>query len=116
LPYQGELQASLLTMKSIITKWLMLAIMQLSPTLAHAFDFTENSPEGIPLNFTILATEEGASPQAEISGLAETPTESIQKLTLPGEITHDGTTYKVTSVGEKAFYFHGKILSIEVGE
>lgn len=91
--------------------------MLLSSTLAQAFDFTENSSEGIPLNFTILATEEGASPQAEISGLGEAAAETIQTLTLPGEITHDGTTYKVTSVGEDALYvYKHKITSVTVGE
>ncbi len=90
--------------------------MLLCSTLAHALEFTENSPEGIPLKFTTLETAEGETPQAEIAGLAETPTETINLLTLPGEITHDGTTYKVTAVGEQAFISANIIKSVVVEE
>ncbi len=97
-------------------KWMLLSLMLLCSMLAQALEFTENSPEGIPLQFTTLETAEGENPQAEITGFAETPTETISVLTLPGEITHDGTTYKVTAVGRSAFINCDKIVSVIIGE
>lgn len=107
-------------MKSIYLSFLWLALSLFGAIPAMAEDFSENSPEGIALNFTILPTEEGAAPEVEIAGLKvslrnNSSAEPIQTLSLPGSITHDGTTYKVTAVGENAFSYE-RIHSITVGE
>lgn len=92
-------------MKSIYLYAMLLGFIFYGSINARAEVFTENSPEGIALNFTILNTEADATPAVEISGFATAPTKQVPSLTLPGVITHEGTAYDVTAVGEKAFHY-----------
>lgn len=106
MPGQGKLKAHFLfnAMKKIYFKLLLSLLLPLcAPSVAAAADFSEVNPEGIALNYTILATEEGTTPEVEVSGFTETPTDTVASFTLPGSVTHDGTTYNVTTVGEYAF-------------
>lgn len=113
----GKLQAFIYhAMKSFYLRLLLPLLLPLcASSVAAAADFSEVNPEGIALDFTIIATGEGMTPEVEISGFTAVPADTVAVLTLPGSITHDGTTYNVTAVGEDAFEYK-KIKSVVVGE
>ena len=50
--------------------------------------------------------------EVEVAGVSKN---NISKLVIPGTVNVDGWTYKVTSVGSRAFYKNTKIKSIVIG-
>ncbi len=59
------------------------------------------------LIYTITDDEE-----VEVAGIAD---KNLKKLVIPGTVDAEGKAYKVTSVGQKAFYKNNKLQSVVIG-
>ena len=107
-------------MKRLLTKLLVLIIVTAMPSLASAYDFSAVAPSGQTLYYTILNTTDnrvsvdgplGFTPSAWDGYAMPTGT-----LTIPGTVSHGGTTYAVTAVGSYAFYGCSGLTAVTVGD
>lgn len=98
-------------MKHIVTLLLLLSVA----LSAGAADFYADAPTGQRLYYGITSanTVQLVAPMAGVSWAGYTaPT---GRLVIPAAVTHEGTTYNVTTVGNYAFYNCGGLTSVTLG-
>lgn len=103
-------------MKSIYLRIAFIALLAICSLAARGADFSEENADGIGIQYTILTTEEGATPEVEVADLVLSSIDKIQKLVIPSTVTHGEVTYNVTAIGENAIYGRYNIESIEISE
>ena len=89
-------------MKHKLLSSIVLLAALAAPTLSHAYDFSAVAPSGQTLYYNIVGGEAQVTYQYFSSSNYYNLTGS---LTIPSSVTHAGTTYSVTSIGNQAFSY-----------
>ena len=98
-------------MKHKVSFFAILA-MALGP-IAFAYDFSAVAPSGQTLYYNIVSG--GAQVTSQNTSFPYYTTYPTGDLTIPSSVTHNGTTYSVTSIGDYAFRGCSDLTSLTIG-
>ena len=84
------------------------------PTLSHAYSFSAVAPSGQTLYYNIVNGEAEVTYQSLPSDFPSSYSNLTGDLTIPSSVTHAGTTYSVTSIGDDAFHGCSGLTSITI--
>lgn len=90
-------------MKRIKLNYLMLLMMAFSAVYASAYDFVADG-----IYYKILGTE------LEVTYRYSSGESYSGEVLIPETVFHDGISYKVTAIGEKAFYYCSQLISVSL--
>lgn len=92
-------------------------MLLMSCATAHAFDFADTLPSGQVLFYSYVAGGvEVVHPNANVSTGWVGYTKPIGSLTIPARVSHDGTVYTVTAVGDYAFRYCTGLTSVVLSD
>ena len=109
-----------------VKHWLMTVAVLLCSVVVNAYDF---EVDGIYYNIIDTFKDDGPPPQSgieEFSVLSDYDNARVEvtygsskysgDITIPSTVTYNGTTYDVTSIGDKAFYECQSLISLTIPE
>ena len=96
----------------------LLAVFCFMASICSAYDFTAVSPSGHTLYYSINGSEVTLSSEVvcNASSLKSYETPPVGNVVIPESVTHEGKTYRVTAIGDHAFWGCRDVTSITIPE